>query len=67
MLTYLETLNHENPIYTGHTLKASAYPVDDDGEGHTLPKAIKTPFACGGGGSVFSKGSSTRQKQKTKT
>jgi len=67
MHTYLHSLNHDNPIYTGHTLKSSAYPVDDDGEGHTLPKAIKTPFACGGGGSVFSLGALRKMKSHIST
>lgn len=57
MLTYLDsTLEYEKPHYTGHTLVNAAYPVDDDGEGHTLTKSIRTHFACGGGGSVFSHG-----------
>lgn len=56
MVSYLSGLNHDKAIYTGHTLKSSAYPVDSDGEGHTLNKKITTHFACGGGGSVFSLG-----------
>lgn len=54
MLTYLSTLDHSKPIYTGHTLIDSIYPIDGDGEGHHLPVRVTTHFACGGGGSVFS-------------
>lgn len=67
MLTYLESVDHTKAIYTGHTLKDAAYPVDDDGEGHTLPKAIHTHFACGGGGSVFSHGALKKLKSKIHT
>lgn len=55
LLAYLNTLDATQPIYTGHTLSDKVYPVNGDGDGHTLSVSITQHFACGGGGSVFSK------------
>lgn len=55
MLQYLNTLDSSQAIYTGHTLEDKTYPVNGDGDGHTLSVSITQHFACGGGGSVFSK------------
>lgn len=63
MLSYLNgDLDFTKPHYTGHTLVDKAYPVNDDGEGHTLTTSIRTHFACGGGGSVFSHGALKKMK-----
>lgn len=56
MYTYLDALNAQTPMYTGHTLPPDVYPVADDGHGNKLGSAVRTHFACGGGGSVFSLG-----------
>merc|ERR1719353_1448184 len=67
MLQYLSGLNAELALYTGHTIADKYYPVNDDGEGHTLKHSISTHFACGGGGSVFSKGAMRKMSEKIQT
>lgn len=55
MRTFLATLNHDHPIYTGDVVPDNWMPVSQDGMGNDLGVSSSTLFINGGGGSVFSR------------